>query len=986
MFGNNRKRTRARTRVTGVNRLTPAQIAVPKQSVLTSPLYSSDVITDSIDNRPVSENERIIVCYYTNWSQYRPTLGKFLPENIDPFLCTHIIFAFSSMKNNRLVPFEHNDESEDGKPGLYERVNALKKANSRLKVLLAIGGWTFGTKKFKDMTGNRYNRRTFVFSVAEHLRERDFDGLDLDWEYPKGSTDKANLANLVTELAEAFAEEAKQTGRERLLLSAAVPVGPDNVRGGYDVPKLARALDFFNIMAYDYHGKWESQAGHNAPLNAPSSDSKWRQQLSVNASVHMWMRLGAPRHKIVVGMPTYGRSFTLSNSANTNVNAPSSGGGTAGVYTKEAGFLAYYEICELLYDGATYIWDDEMSVPYLIAKGNQWVGFDDERSIRIKMDFVRDMGLAGAMVWSIDMDDFQAKACRGAKYPLVTAMREELMGVSRGDKKPDIDWARVARSPAIADKSDEDDIILSSGPYKTFSASDLLAILKAQGSSIDKTVLERLQAALARSASPSVQSLLSSGSVANVNSIESTVEPHVFCYVSSWARDRPGAGRFSPANLDASLCTHAVWTFGRLLNGRVQLPSADQDPRDQDSDYRQLMELRRSNTDLKVLLAIGGWEAGPEPFESLSASNYRMDNFIYETVDFLRKLKFDGLDIDWEYPTGADQRGAYTRLVREFRLAFNAEAESTKQPRLLLTAALPASVDAMADGYDVQEISKHLDFMNIMSYDFHGSWDSKVGHNSPLFALEKSSPSARTQNLDYAVRAWLDAGAPPEKTLVGLSTYGRSFTLNDTELYDIGSPVAGPGKPARFTREAGFVSYFEICEFLARENTTLIWDSEQAVPFAINGDQWIGFDDERSLMGKVDWMKEKKLAGVLVWATDLDDFRGTCGPSRYPLMQAIHQALDGYRVPYTYSGGAGGGHSSDGKAANPGEVVCDNGDGEVTFHRDVLDCKHYYLCQGTVRHRMPCPSDLVFNEAESVCDWPENVEACWAFTQAPPPA
>ena len=147
-----------------------------------------------------------------------------------------------------------------------------------------------------------------------------------------------------TELREAFDAEAQEFKRPRLLLTAAVPVGPDNINGGYDVPAVASYLDFINLMAYDFHGKWENQAGHNAPLFAPSSDSEWRKQLSVDHASNLWVRLGAPRDKLIIGMPTYGRSFTLSNPSNHVVNAPASGGGTAGVYTREAGFLAYYEV------------------------------------------------------------------------------------------------------------------------------------------------------------------------------------------------------------------------------------------------------------------------------------------------------------------------------------------------------------------------------------------------------------------------------------------------------------------------------------------------------------------------------------------------------------------------------------------------------------------------------------------------------------------
>lgn len=80
-----------------------------------------------------------VVCYYTNWSQYRTKHGKFLPEDIEPDLCTHIIFAFGWLKKGKLSSFESNDETKDGKVGLYERIMTLKKANPKLKILLAIG-------------------------------------------------------------------------------------------------------------------------------------------------------------------------------------------------------------------------------------------------------------------------------------------------------------------------------------------------------------------------------------------------------------------------------------------------------------------------------------------------------------------------------------------------------------------------------------------------------------------------------------------------------------------------------------------------------------------------------------------------------------------------------------------------------------------------------------------------------------------------------
>lgn len=364
-----------------------------------------------------------VVCYYTNWSQYRVKLGKFLPEDIPADLCTHIIFAFGWLKKGKLSSFEGNDETKDGVPGFYARITNLKKTNPKLKVLLAIGGWSFGTQKFKEMSATRYARQTFIYSAIPFLRARNFDGLDMDWEYPKGSDDKKNFVLLLKELKEAFDAEAQEYLKPRLLLSAAVPVGPDNIRGGYDVPAVASYLDFINLMAYDFHGKWERETGHNAPLYSPSTDSEWRKQLSVDNAAKIWVQMGTPREKLVIGMATYGRSFTLTSTSKHGPNAPATGGGKQGEYTKESGFLAYYEICEMLLNGAVYVWDDEMKVPYMVD-GDQWIGFDDERSIRHKMGWIKENGYGGAMAWTVDMDDFTGNVCGGnVKYPLIGAMR-----------------------------------------------------------------------------------------------------------------------------------------------------------------------------------------------------------------------------------------------------------------------------------------------------------------------------------------------------------------------------------------------------------------------------------------------------------------------------------------------------------------------------------------------------------------------------------
>lgn len=114
----------------------------------------------------------------TNWAQYRKGNGKFLPENIDPFLCTHIVYSFAKLDDqSRIAAYEWNDESSDGFKGLYERTVALKETNPGLKVLIGVGGWNHGSAAFSKMVHDVSLRKTFVDSVVQFLQTRNFDGL-----------------------------------------------------------------------------------------------------------------------------------------------------------------------------------------------------------------------------------------------------------------------------------------------------------------------------------------------------------------------------------------------------------------------------------------------------------------------------------------------------------------------------------------------------------------------------------------------------------------------------------------------------------------------------------------------------------------------------------------------------------------------------------------------------------------------------------------
>ncbi|XP_073326458.1 acidic mammalian chitinase-like [Pagrus major] len=367
-----------------------------------------------------------LVCYYDSSAENRAEDGEFRVSDIDPNQCTHLIYAFSDINDqHELVPKSEADIQR------YESFNGLKTRNPLLKTLLAVGGITFDTRKFSTMASTQQDRTKFIQSVITLLRENGFDGINLDWRYPGGARsqpqDKQRFTLLTKELKDAF--EAEATNRERLIVTASVSADRAIINASYEVAQIATHLDFINVLTFDFHGPWENVTGHHSPLYRGSQDTGDNIYSNTDSAMQYWEDQGAPSQKLNLGLATYGRAFTLS-SASSNVGASASGAGEDGCYTGVEGFWASYETCLYLEDVTIQVIPDQ-KVPYATTE-NQWVGFDNKDSLDAKVSYLKTNNFGGALVWSLDLDDFSGKFCKQGNFSLISHLHTLLIPGTTG--------------------------------------------------------------------------------------------------------------------------------------------------------------------------------------------------------------------------------------------------------------------------------------------------------------------------------------------------------------------------------------------------------------------------------------------------------------------------------------------------------------------------------------------------------------------------
>ncbi len=309
--------------------------------------------------------------------------------------------------------------------------------------------------------------------------------------------------------------------------------------------------------------------------------------------------------------------------------------------------------------------------------------------------------------------------------------------------------------------------------------------------------------------------------------------------------------------VDGTKLTRINYAFSNIQGGRMVLGA----PVDA-QNFAILRQMRNSNPDLTILISVGGWLWSTN-FSDMALTAKSRGVFEDSVMMFLTQYDLDGLDIDWEYPgmTGAghpfrpEDKKNFTSLTRELRERFDAVTRRSGR-RLYLTVAMGASDDVIANT-EMQKVSKYVDTVNLMAYDYYEPGSETItGNHAPLL-LNSADP--KKVSAAESVRAYEKAGVPAGKILLGVPFYGHEWgNVPDQNhgLFQTGKPIP-----------QAYAPYKVIASSMLGNGFTRYWDQLAKVPYLYNADKriFVSYEDPESLKEKCKYIRDQNLGGIMFW-------------------------------------------------------------------------------------------------------------------------
>ena len=375
--------------------------------ILIATIFSSFAVTLQAQSEPR------VVGYFVSWGVYA---RNYHVSDIPAEKVTHINFAFANVVGGECVVGDVWADTQMlypgdvwGQPlaGNFHQLQLLKEAHPELKTLISVGGWTWSSE-FSAVCATAASRASFAASCVEFMLQYEFDGIDIDWEYPISGglspgvpADAQNFTAFLSELRSQLDAQEALDGNDYLLTIASA-AGPQTLLN-YELDLIHQYLDWINLMSYDFHGGWSPVTNFNSALydsgEGPPGYSGW----NTHSAVQAYIAAGVPREKLQIGLPFYGRGWAGVSNANDGLFQSFSGLPSG---TWEAGMFDYSDVVENYVTPTTRHWHEAASVPWFYDPNTGvMISYDDEESIAAKVNYVLDEGLGGVMFWEFSGDD-----------------------------------------------------------------------------------------------------------------------------------------------------------------------------------------------------------------------------------------------------------------------------------------------------------------------------------------------------------------------------------------------------------------------------------------------------------------------------------------------------------------------------------------------------------------------------------------------------
>ena len=322
--------------------------------------------------------------------------------------------------------------------GNLRQLELLKELNPDLNLGLALGGWTL-SDEFSLALDDAAGREAFTSNVINTLEQYSFiTTVDFDWEYPGGGGAAGNAVSVddganfeaTLQLLRQKLDGLEQSTGQSYEISIATAGGADKL-ANLNLEGIDPYVDFYNVMAYDFHGGWESSTGHQAAMTADAGG------YDVLTAIDQFDQAGVDRSKVVLGAPAYTRAWG-DVAAGDRFGYGESGAARSASGSFEAGNYDYKDILTGVQDGSyTLLWDDEAKAAYAYnADALIWSSMETTATIAGKASYVQDAGLGGMMFWALSND-------ASGDQSLIGAANDVLMGQATAqqvaDRAPDFD-------------------------------------------------------------------------------------------------------------------------------------------------------------------------------------------------------------------------------------------------------------------------------------------------------------------------------------------------------------------------------------------------------------------------------------------------------------------------------------------------------------------------------------------------------------------